>query len=373
MHGKVLENAFLDLFQPVVVVVEHPLGIADRVVDLALSLPGQVDQRIDVVAHHRRFRRHGRHQLQFLELAIGLLARLLGHMRGDDLLLELFDVGAFLAFAQLLLNGLDLLIQVVVALAFLHLLFDAPADPLLDLQDVDLGFQLGQQPFQALGGHDDLEHLLFLLQLERQMRGDGVGQAAGVVDTGQRGQDLGRNLLVQLHILLELRDDGAAQRLGLRTLQGIGLDRRHLAGEMRIDVFDAVDAGALGALDQHLDGAVGQLEHLQDARHAADLIDVLGSRVILAGGLLRHQHDALARFHRHLQRADRARAADKQRNNHVRKHDNIAQRQQRQVNRVGRQGLTGRHRGFLGMTRRNGGRGKGRPRSPRRLRLIWEQ
>lgn len=359
MHGKVFQDPFLDLFQAVVVVVQHRFGVADGIVDLALSLPGKIDERIDVVAHHGGFGRHGRHELELLELGIGLLARFLGHVRGDDLLFELFDVRALFAFAELLLNGLDLLIQVVVALALLHLLLHAAANPLLDLEDVDFGFELREQAFEAFGGADDFEHLLLLLKLQRKMRGDRIGQAPGIVDAGQRGQDLRGDLLVQLYVLLELGDDRAAQGLGLGALHGVRFDRGHLAGEVRIGVFDAVDAGALGTLDQHLDGAVGQLEHLQDTGDAADLVDVFGSGIILAGGFLGHQHDAFARFHRNLKRADGARAADEQRDDHVREHHDIAQWEQGQVDRVGRQGLAGRHRRFLGMTRRIGDRWPG--------------
>ena len=50
----------------------------------------------------------------------------------------------------------------------------------------------------------------------------------------------------------------------------------------------------------------------------------------LAGGLLGDQHDVLARLHRHFERLDRLRAADEQRNHHVREDDDVAQRQQRQ-------------------------------------------
>ena len=295
-------------------------------------------------------------------------------MGSDDLLFKLFDVRALFAFAQLLLNGLDLLIQVVVALALFHLLLHAAANPLLDLEDVDFGFQLGKQTFKALGRADDLEHLLFLLELQRKMRGDRVGQAAGIIDASQRGQDLRGDLLVELYVLFELGNDRAAQRLGLGALHGVRLDRRHLAGEVRIGVFNAVDAGTLGTFDQHLDGAVGQLEHLQDAGYAADLVDVFGRGVIFAGGLLGHEHDAFARFHRNLERADRARTADEQRDDHVREHHDIAKWEQGQVDRVGRQGLAGRHRRFLGMTRRIGDRRPGyTPSYPRQLRLLWEQ
>jgi hypothetical protein len=60
-----------------------------------------------------------------------------------------------------------------------------------------------------------VEHDLLVVELERQMRGNGVGQAARIVDAGDRGQDLGRNLLVQFDVLVELLHHGTAQRLDL--------------------------------------------------------------------------------------------------------------------------------------------------------------
>ena len=52
--------------------------------------------------------------------------------------------------------------------------------------------------------------------------------------------------------------------------------------------------GARAALDQHLYRAVGQLEHLQDVRDAADRVHVLRGRVVLGRGALRDQQDRFA-------------------------------------------------------------------------------
>ena len=98
------------------------------------------------------------------------------------------------------------------------------------------------------------------------------------------------------------------------------------------------DARALRALDQHLHRAVGQLQHLQHRRDAADVVEVLGGRVVLRGLLLRDEQDVLAGVHRHVERLDRLRASDEQRDHHVREHDDVAQRQQRQRRDVGREG-----------------------------------
>ena len=56
---------------------------------------------------------------------------------------------------------------------------------------------------------------LLVGDLDREVRGDRVGELGVVVDLGHGGDDLGRDLLVELHIALELVDDRAGERLGL--------------------------------------------------------------------------------------------------------------------------------------------------------------
>ena len=88
-----------------------------------------------------------------------------------------------------------------------------------------------------------------------------------------------------------------------------------------------LDARAIDAFDQHLDGAVGELEHLQDGRHGAEAVQVLELRIIDVGLLLRHQHDALVGPHGRIERLDRLLAAHEQRDHHVRIDHDVAQRQ----------------------------------------------
>jgi hypothetical protein len=107
-------------------------------------------------------------------------------------------------------------------------------------------------------------------------------------------------------------------------------------------VADAVGVGTLDAFDEDLHGAVGQLQHLQDAGHAADLEHVVGLGLVLAGGLLGHEHDLAAGFHGGFQGLDGLRAAHEQRNHHVGKDHHIAQRQQRQRDSFsGQDGMSG--------------------------------
>ena len=165
LHREVLDDAFLDLLEAVMVGVEDLHRGGEVLADLALLAPRQCQQRVDEVAHDGRLGRHRRHHLQLLEFVERLRLGLLRHPGGLDLLLHVVEVGVLVALAEFLLDRLDLLVEVVLALALLHLALDAAADALLDLQDVDLAFEQPQQVLESLGDRAHLEDLLLLLEL----------------------------------------------------------------------------------------------------------------------------------------------------------------------------------------------------------------
>ena len=190
-----------------------------------------------------------------------------------------------------------------------------------------------------------VEHRCLLLELERQVRGDGVGQAAGVVDAGDRGQDLGRDLLVELDVLVELLRSprGAAPRprgfVGLGRSTGVDLGDEVLAV-----VGDAVSMRARCTPSTSTftvpsgSFSICRMVETQPTSYMSS-----GSGSSLAAAFCATSMICLPGFHRGLERLDRLRAADEQRNHHVREHDHVAQRQQRQRRSwsAGRTGVSG--------------------------------
>ena len=85
-----------------------------------------------------------------------------------------------------------------------------------------------EQLFQTLGHHEQVEHGLLGFELERQMGCNGVRKATWVVNACDRGQNLGRNLLVELDVLVEL--------LGDRSTQCLNLGRRFTRRVYRCDL-----------------------------------------------------------------------------------------------------------------------------------------
>jgi len=231
------------------------------------------------------------------------------------------------------------------------LALDAATDALVHIQDVNLVLQLGIQVFQTRLDVGQVQHLLLVFKLERQVGRNGVCQATGVVDAGDRGEDFGRNFLVEFDVLVKLLHHGAAQGLDFAAVIGLlgnRVHRGHGGQEMCFAVHNGLDQGALLAFDQDLHGPVGQFEHLQDGGDTTHVEHVFNARFVLGGGLLGHQHDAALSGHGRLQRLDAFGAADKQRDHHVREHHHVAKRQHGQFNQGGRQRCVSRHGVSLG-------------------------
>jgi hypothetical protein len=123
--------------------------LAKIVLELGLFAPRQANEHVQIVAHHRGFGRHGRHEFEFFQLALGFFAGLGRHLGSLDFLFELLDVRALFAIAQLFLDGLDLLVQVEVALVLFHLALHAATNALVHVQDINLVLQLLEKIFQA--------------------------------------------------------------------------------------------------------------------------------------------------------------------------------------------------------------------------------
>ena len=185
-HRDVLQNALLGPPQAIVLRVQHLGRVAQVQVVGSAFLPGQFQNPLDVIAQDAHLGRHGRQVAQPLDLAQSHLAGLVGQGLLLDALPQFPHLPApQVALAQLVLNGLDLLAQVGLALKAVHLLLNAMLDLVFDAQDGDFARQPGDdllQPGHGVGlgqkGADFREGRAF------DRAGQGVGQQAGVFQMG---------------------------------------------------------------------------------------------------------------------------------------------------------------------------------------------
>ena len=153
-----------------------------------------------------------------------------------------------------------MLVEVVLALAFFHLLFDPAADAFLDLKQVNLRVHQGLKMLQSSLHIRDLQNALLLFQIDTHMGRDGVREATRLVDTGKRRQDLSGHFFAQADVFLELLYRRLDQRGGVPLGNGVGLDLSDRRHSKLFIVVNGQHCSTITTLNQHLNGAVGQLK-----------------------------------------------------------------------------------------------------------------
>ena len=188
LHGQVFQDALLGLFQAVVVAVQNGAGLFNVDVDAFQIIPGQVQNPVHIIAHHRVFGGRGRHGAQLLHFGERLLPGLFGHVAALELLLQLVHLGLGIVVApHFLVNGLDLLVEVVLALVALHLDLDPVLDPLFHRGQGHFALQQLIGALQALGHVGKFQRFLLFAVLHLEMGQNRVGQRAGLMQ-GQDGK-----------------------------------------------------------------------------------------------------------------------------------------------------------------------------------------
>ena len=167
-HGQVLEDPLLDLLQVVVVLVEHLLGPFQVQDVVGAPSPGELEDQLEIGPGDLVIGRGGGQPLQPCQLALGLLAHLVGQVglvEAAAQLLGLLALGVLLA--QLVLDGPELLAEHVVALLLAHLGLGLAGDLLPQLEHLQLVGQVAVEQPEGLEPRGRLEQGL----LPRARRG----------------------------------------------------------------------------------------------------------------------------------------------------------------------------------------------------------
>ena len=135
------------------------------------------------------------------------------------------------------------------------------------------------------------------------------------------------DVFLDLRVALEFLADSANQRFnsGFVASGFFQIARRRLEEWFRAQ--EVVDRHACLTFDKHFHRAIRQLQKLQHIRQNARAVDAINARIINAGIDLRRQENLLVIRHHFFQRAHRFLAPYKERHDHVREHDDVAQRQ----------------------------------------------
>ena len=136
-----------------------------------------------------------------------------------------------------------------------------------------------------------------------------------------------KHLFVQLDIAFKLADSGANQHFLLAFVNRRRVEILRFRREMLAIIRQRRNASTLQPFDQHLHGAVRQLQHLQNRRHGSNGEKIVYTRLIRRRFFLRNQHDFFIMVHGRFEATDRFFPPYKQGYDHVRINHHIAQRQ----------------------------------------------
>ena len=198
-HGEVVEDAFFDVLEAIVVALEHVASRADVELFRGLFLPRQVEQPVDIRTDDIVFGRALAHGFHALELALHGFLDGFGVLPFFEALAVLGDFGRALAiFAELFANRFDFFTQIIFLLRLRHALVDARVNLLFDFEDFELAGQHGRKLFKAFADVDARKKLLSRLEAQVQMACNEVGHAARIVDEGDGDERFGRHFAALL-------------------------------------------------------------------------------------------------------------------------------------------------------------------------------
>ncbi|EAQ13717.1 hypothetical protein RB2654_03349 [Maritimibacter alkaliphilus HTCC2654] len=330
LHGEVFDDPFLDLLKPVMVVVQNLLRVVEVLLHAAFHAPRDRQHPVEVVAHDRRLGAHRAHVLELLELRIGLFAGLFRQLGRVDAVFQFLKlVLAFAVLAQFLLDRLHLFVQVILPLRALHLALHARLDLLFDLKNGHFALHQAIDLLKPLVDREGFQKILLLVDFHAKMTGHEVGEFRRFAGLGHRRKRLFRDVLLHLGIAFEFLTDRPHERLGGGFVTD-GFDKDFGLGLEEVGVGqEFVDLHPRLAFDQHLHGAVGQFEQLQDVCQNACAVDAVFVRVVDRRVDLARQQDLLVVRHHLFQCLHALLATDEERHDHMRKDHDVAQRQDR--------------------------------------------
>ena len=339
----------LTFVQAEMLLVQNSLGGLQIQLVLGGFFPRQVQNPVEIIPPHGVFGGGGRRLLQAFEFLLGGFAGLVRHGRLLDFFAQQFDfAGAGLAFAQFPLNGAHLFAQEKIALG----LGDGRRDVALNFgtqrQHLLLAVEQGQKFLQPLADGDGFEQLLPVVEAEIQVRGDEVGEMAGMLGVQRGDLDLVRERGGHPGDFLELPVRVAQHGLQLdgilRFIPQQFIARAQIRRRRRV----FLDADAPQTLDQHARGAIGKFHHFGQPRHAADLVQILGLGFDHLGLALQHRAEQTVAGHDIINQFQARAGFDEQRHDRAGKNHDVRQAEDGQGFRQGTRRDTGRSVRFFG-------------------------
>ena len=279
LYCNELDNAFLYLFETVMVCVQNFSGLLNIYALLGLYVPGQLKAGIEVGTGNGGVGRVHSLLHQALEFLFKLLDYFLGSAAFGYLLAILIYLGIEITvvLTQLILNGADLLTQEVLSVTAHNASVSLFADFGFHNENIDLIFKNTIELFKALYNPGLFENALLVAVLQEKILGKVVGYVAGAYLTADIGNKVAIGGRRKLNIFIYQTAGMADKSLNLFAAGGgfkFG-DLADICYEIGECLHCGLNAGAAKTLYEDAHTAAGQLEHLAHVAYGTDNIEFL--------------------------------------------------------------------------------------------------
>ncbi len=331
-HGQIFQNPPLHFFQIEMIAIENSLGVVDVDFVLRRSAPGQFAENLQVGANHAVFRRCRGDSFQPRQLAQRFFHHRLGRIGGLELLAQLIDLGgrAFVGFAQLFSNRLELFLQIEAPLALVDVLGDLLLNFRLQFEDVQLRGQARGHQAQAFFDVRLFQHRLLLGHVGLQIRREEIGKGRRRGDAVEHLRRLIGRIGRQLDHAIGLCSNRGQQRIQIRALGRFFFENFDSTEEKRLFLLQADQPESGQAVHDDRLIAIRQAKELEDAGNHTDLIKIGQIGIFCVGRFLGNHGDQLVAGHYFFQQCLALGAADVQRHHRAGEDDDVANRQDRQ-------------------------------------------
>ena len=310
------------------VLVEHSTRPVDVDVRAAPLAPRQACHPLEIRVDHAVLGRGRRNAGEPAQLALRLTP---GFVREAGLRDPATEVGhvavAPLGFSELLLDGPELLAQVVLPLLLGQPLLGVGRDLPSQLPHGELALQQVDEPPELGGDRIRFENLLPGRHVEGDDRCDEVRDVARIAEILRRGRELVGELGRRLHEPAEDVQDRAAQGIHFGALDHLlpgDLDARDRVG-LHADPVEHPDA--LDSLDQHTHAAIGHPSELADHARGSHTVEVGRAGRLRVRVALGHHGQQPVAAHDVVDELHRARLGNGDRDRRQRKDDRVPERQ----------------------------------------------
>lgn len=190
-HRQVLQDTLLDLFETVVILIEHLLRLVQANFGQFLLRPRQIQDPVEIGANNARFRAIHALLRQALEFVHRLLFDIVGRVKLGNLALQLINgVINIIVFTEFAANDAHLFTQEVLALALVQHFFGILLDLLAQFEQFELPGKQAMRTAQPLDRIEFIENIKPFIELEGRRPRNNIRQVPWLIDAMHEGDGI---------------------------------------------------------------------------------------------------------------------------------------------------------------------------------------